>query len=514
MENNDFQTTDACNFWPGFSDMFLVLFVIVMVAFGTYKAQQKGAQEQDYAVEQAANDLFKLIKSGQQYNLFDDKDTDMNLKPVLASEFAYTADYIRKELNLPKDIFNYSVNISRKDYRQAIRDLGGFVNIRGKDYEDLVEQKPDVQIHTICSRLATTISDKIEGVTEKEPLSIERDSEILRIVVDYLRERGISCSTPSLTKRELGEAIVHMHSDLAVLKKRYNALTNGVVPASELKAYTDIFGMLPSDPKVLVSLKERWQQVKNLYGVETNGKGGMLVLVDDQFKKALEMFIEATDGRTKAIETPEVVAAAMAQLANSITGGQFDIVNSMLKDSEVKFESGRPSYPLINSINSLSDIYRVYSGDKPVFADQNQWMTAQKALIDKVVVGCDVNFGNTRKHSKGIVEMLKDHPGQKITVDITGYTDEDGTQTDNNDLGMRRAFFIYKVIDLLLEQELSQYGLTVNDRSRVSYRYFSSGEFNLPFREPGESLQSYKARCRCISITVKVDAQNRHDITD
>ena len=209
------------------------------------------------------------------------------------------------------------------------------------------------------------------------------------------------------------------------------------------------------------------------------------------------------------IKTPDLVVSAMKKLAESITGGQFDIVNSMLGESEVKFEVARPTYSQIDSVSSKNDFRKVYGDDK-AFKNEEQWDIARSALLKKVITGFDSGVGDARKHMKGIVDMLKDHPTGKITVDIIGYTDMDGEYKNNNDLGMRRAKFIAKIIEILLQNELERHnGLAADDCKRVEFQCFSAGEFGLPKQNSGESLDEYKARCRRIAVTVKVDSSGK-----
>lgn len=474
MENEDFQTKEPINFWPGFSDMFLVLFVIVMVVFGTYKEKNAANQQelqnmQDILIEQEASALLRLINPRGYYLL--SEETDMNRKPLLAMKLHRAAQDVKilaKKRGLDGGVvLADNVEINTDNYAKSILSFGELVKIRempGMDEKGSFEGlRPDMQLKTIAARL----------------------------------QPGIGISTP--TKEDLEKLLEDNESKLIKAEKRIKELSKY---KDILNQYKNIFGDLPFDKE---DAKRRWAQVKNL---ESSGNG-TLVFVDEQFKKALEMFLEATEGKTVMIKTPELVVSAMKKLAESITGGQFDIVNSMLGESEVKFEVARPTYLQIDSVNSEHDLHKVYGYDK-AFENEERWNIAKSALLEKVIRGFDNVLGDVRKHNKGIIDMLKEHPMGKITVDIIGYTDTDGEYKNNNDLGMRRAKFISKIIEILLQAELETHdSLVATDSKRVEFRCFSAGEFGLPKQNSWESSDEYKARCRRIAITIKVDSAGK-----
>lgn len=493
MEDEDFQTKETVNFWPGFSDMFLVLFVIVMVAFGTYRAKNATNQHemqnmQDILIEQEASALLRLINKQGYYRRSDDEDDNVR-KPVLAMKL-YRASQDLKELyesgRMGDSVaLDDNVEINTDNYEKAILSFGELVKIKempgmeGKgSFESLRE---DMKLKTIGARLQPGIGKKILTKEELEKLLQEREFELAKA-----EERIM----------ELSKSDMVPVSQLAQCENERDHYKN------ILSQYRNIFGDLPIDQE---DAKKCWVQVKNL---RPSGDG-TLVFVDEQFKRALEMFVEATEGKTIMIKTPDLVVSAMKKLAESITGGQFDIVNSMLGESEVKFEVARPTYSQIDSVSSKNDFRKVYGDDK-AFKNEEQWDIARSALLKKVITGFDSGVGDVRKHMKGIVDMLKDHPTGKITVDIIGYTDMDGEYKNNNDLGMRRAKFIAKIIEILLQNELERHnGLAADDCKRVEFQCFSAGEFGLPKQNSGESLDEYKARCRRIAVTVKVDSSGK-----
>lgn len=489
MENEDFQTKETVNFWPGFSDMFLVLFVIVMVVFGMYKAknatdQQELQNMQNILIEQEASVLLRLINERSYYILAEE--IDIERKPLLAMKLHRAAQDVKmlaKEDRLGGGVvLADKVEINTDHYIKAILSFGELVKI--KEMNGMAEKgsfeglRPDIQLKTIVARLKPGIGKNILTKEDLEKLLQEKEFELAKA------EEQI---------KELGKPGMVPVSQLTRCKKERDNYKN------ILNQYRKIFGDLPFDKE---EAKHRWTQVKNL----RSSGDGTLVFVDKQFKKALEMFLEATESRTGTIETPELVVSAMKKLAENITGGQFDIVNSMLSESEVKFEVARPTYFQIDSVSSKYDLYKVYGYNK-AFKNEKQWDIAKSALLEKVIAGLDTGEGDVRKHNKGIVDMLEEHPTRTITVDIIGYTDSDGEPETNNDLGMRRAKFIAKIIDILLQTQLEAHDhLNVADSKRVEFRCFSAGEFGLPKPNSRESSNEYKARCRRIAVTVKVDS--------
>lgn len=503
MENEDPQTKETVNFWPCFSDMFLVLFVVAMVAFGAYKAQVSSKEKdfddmQDVLIEQEASILLRLI-TGTSYSLFEDIE-DPEKKTALAMKLYRAAkalqsqgDKLNKDLDDHVKKFNLPTEFHTDNYKEAILSFAHFVKIKDDNQKELKTKaevnfylknfRPDIQIRKIVERLGPGIGKKLLTKEELEKLLQEKETELTK-TKELLTEIKQSKTVPVST-------LTQCEQERDLYKRQVNQ-------------YISIFGELPKDKG---KTQQQWDQVKRLQQSNPNFSEGTLILVDKQFKRALEMFLEATENKTVRIESPELIASAMSKLAENITGGQFDIVNSMLSESEVKFVKNQPGYHLIESVKSKNDFSKVYYHSSKAFANEEQWNMAQTALLKKVITGFDEKNGNTYKHNKGIIDMLKDHPDRTITVDIIGYTDSDGDAETNNDLGMRRAQFIANIIKILLQNQLESHEqLHITDNNRVVFRCLSAGKFGLLKQNPEESVHEYKARCRRIAVTVKVDS--------
>lgn len=512
MENEDPQTKETVNFWPCFSDMFLVLFVVAMVAFGAYKAQVSSKEKdfddmQDVLIEQEASILLRLI-TGTSYSLFEDIE-DPEKKTALAMKLYRAAKTLQRQGDkLNKDLadhvknFNLSTEFHTDNYKEAILSFAHFVKIKDNNQKELKTKaevnfylenfRPDIQIKKIVERLGPGIGKKLLTKEELENLLQEKEGWE-KILQD--KETELTKAKGLLTEIQLNTVPVSTLTQCEQERDIYKRQVN---------QYISIFGELPKDKE---KTQQQWDQVKVLEQSNPDFSEGTLILVDKQFKRALEMFLEATENKTVRIESPELIASAMSKLAENITGGQFDIVNSMLSESEVKFVKNQPGYHLIESVKSKNDFSKVYYHSSKAFADEDQWNTAQTALLKKVITGFDEKNGNTSKHNKGIIEMLKDHPDRTITVDIIGYTDSDGDAETNNDLGMRRAQFIANIIKILLQNQLESHEqLHITDSNRVVFRCLSAGKFGLLKQNPEESVNEYKARCRRIAVTVKVDS--------